>query len=806
MSITRRKFVTGSAYLSTGIAARQMLWPHWLFAAEVPEYLALLHADDDRMAFASASDYRPYMAKPGSVDASSWVQVDLGSIQPIDMIKLYPAFQLGLAQRRGYGFPVRFKMEASDDPQFRSGHVIVDQTTSDFANPGDKITQYAVPGISARFIRLTATQFGPSVKKGGYSFALAKLGVLSSGNDIAVHGPVTADAVYGNSMDLEQLTRAPRPMGEGIVTDHPENLTSRTSWKPAAYEVNAPRHGVVLNGGVFQSVMENNIGYLLNSFSVDEMLRPFLQRAGKPIPPGVSTQATSWDNDLPGSCAGRFLMGSGNTLRWIDHPELRRRMNAVVDGIAECREPNGYIMAYPEDTIFYSERGNYTRAWVTHGLIEAGYAGNAKAFELLRGYYDWFDQRPYLSRMLRSATLGYQGMIANTRMYFTPAGKPEDIQVVQRYYQENYWLEGLAKKEDWTVWQYPYDRPHCYELTAFEAYVDLYRATGEREYLTAMLGAWQLYRDNWIAIGGSSSVIEGDNDPPGSYYLHRELGELCGSSFWTFLSQRLHLLYPEDERYVAEIEKSIYNVAMANQGGTQGLRYNTMLVGKKQEPTQVDTCCEGQGTRLLGSIPEHLYSVAPDGLYVNLYAASTIAWQQAGDSLKLTMTTQFPFQPDVQLHIAAAKPTQSKLHLRIPSWAINDMDIRINGNHAVTGISGTYTLLDRLWVDGDIVSFTLPAKFRLMRYMGLDQIPGHQRFALEYGPILMAAVGPPDATLKVRNGQHYQDLLTQLQPQPDHPLHFTIQHNPGIEYMPYWQVADQSFTCFPVIDIETENS
>jgi hypothetical protein len=90
--------------------------------------------------------------------------------------------------------------------------------------------------------------------------------------------------------------------------------------------------------------------------------------------------------------------------------------------------------------------------------------------------------------------------------------------------------------------------------------------------------------------------------------------------------------------------------------------------------------------------------------------------------------------------------------------------------------------------------------------MGLDQVPGHQRFALEYGPILMAAVGPPDAVLKVQNGQHYEDLLTQLKPQPSQPLHFTVEHNPGIKYMPYWQVTDQSFTCFPVIDIQTENS
>jgi hypothetical protein len=46
---------------------------------------------------------------------------------------------------------------------------------------------------------------------------------------------------------------------------------------------------------------------------------------------------------------------------------VRRRINVVVDGIEECRQPNGYIMAYPEETIFYSERAAYTRAWLTHG-------------------------------------------------------------------------------------------------------------------------------------------------------------------------------------------------------------------------------------------------------------------------------------------------------------------------------------------------------------------------------------------------------------------------------------------------------
>jgi hypothetical protein len=45
-----------------------------------------------------------------------------------------------------------------------------------------------------------------------------------------------------------------------------------------------------------------------------------------------------------------------------------------------------------------------------------------------------------------------------------------------------------------------------------------------------------------------------------------------------------------------------------------------------------------------------------------------------------------------------------------------------------------------------------------------------------------------------------EDLLGQLVPKPDKPLHFSVAQHHEIEYMPYWQVTDQQFTCFPVIE------
>ncbi len=813
MGFTRRRFLETSVGAGAGMAASRFLKADGGMAsadggmASTADPRVVPAPAGEWMANTPASAYRAYRSKRAkTADVTTWVQIDLGKTQSIDLVKVYPANEKGFPGHdqdyAGEGFPVRFKIESSDDPDFHNPTLIVDHTGADFANPQGYIQQFAAKGAAGRYVRLTATRL-MNVVEGGYYLALAKMDVYSGGKEIAALCPVTVDATYGNDDDVAQVTRPARPGGETTLMDHPENVTDASTWKPPVHKARVPRTGVTLDGGVFQTALEDNIQYLLNSFSVDELLRQFRERVGTAKPPvrpaGGAWGVQFWEEDLAGSNAGRFLMAAGNTLRWMNHPELRRRLDAVVEGIAQCRQPNGYIMAYPEDTIFFSERGAYTRAWLVHGLIEAGYAGNEKAFELLRGYSDWFNQCAYLPQLLRFAIQGGQGMIANTRMYFTPVGKPADIQVIQRYFQENFWMEQLAAREDRAIWQYPYDRPHCYLLTNVEAYMDLYRATGDPRYRQAAEGAWELYHDKWENPGGSISIIEFVVSPPQSYMLHAELEELCGNAFWAFLSQRFHLLDPQKEKYVTEIEKSIYNVALANQGGSQGFRYHALLAHRKEKPTHMNTCCEGQGTRLIGSLPEHIYSIASDGVYVNLFEPSTLHWTEGGASLRLKMTTRFPFDPEVRLHFSAAQPTEAKIHIRVPSWAAHEMIVAVNGQQAAVGLPASYVELDRAWTEGDTVSFTLPAALRVERYTGVDQIPDHERYAVSFGPILLAAVGAPEIRLRIENVKQPEDLLNYLQPKPGQPLHFLVENNPGVEFMPYWQVDNEPFNCLPAV-------
>jgi DUF1680 family protein len=737
-----------------------------------------------------------YASRAGSNNEMRWVQIDLGQAKKIEGIKLLPGAQ-GWGPASG-GFPSRFRLEVSNDVDFKHSVMYEDWTLKEeYPNPDDAVCTFASKEVNGRYVRLTATTLRDN------KLAMTKIIVLSDGKDIA-EGCVASESNPNKESHIELITRAPRPQGEYVVTNNPGNVMPVGTWKPVAYQAQAPLGGVKLGEGLFKTTMENNISYLMNSFTFDQLVRNFRVKGGFPVEPLEERFKNMWFQILPGSEAARFLTGAGNTLRWMENSDLRKRMNDIVDVIDQCKEPDGYLMAFPKHAMFDHENGAYTRSWVSQGLIEAGYAGNKKAFPLLRGFYDWFDNCEYLPEMLRRVRQGTQGIIPITRTYFTPVGKPKDIQVVQQYFQENYWMEQMANRDPKAIWLYPYDRPHNYLVTGIEPYLDLYRATGAKKYLDAAMGAWDLYHDNWEHVGGSLAINEGTFlYEPKSNYLRHETGELCGNSFWIKLNQRFHLLYPTEEKYVAEIEKSIYNVAIANQYGPEGIRYFAKLTDRKygdHSPNShhcMNTCCEGQGTRVYGSLPEYIYSVAGDGIYVDLFAASEIKYITQNQQMNLRMETQFPYDSKVKIVVANEQPMQNKIRIRVPSWASEKMTFLVNGNDAGSGMPGTCFEMDRKWKNGDLISFSLPMDFRVTKYTGLEKGFEENHYAVEYGPILMSMVGVKAKKSDIGVKTTPELIKGMLKPVPGRPLHFTIEGNTEFEYWPYFEVQEEPFSCFP---------
>lgn len=159
-----------------------------------------------------------------------------------------------------------------------------------------------------------------------------------------------------------------------------------------------PTGNVTLHGGVLSAALATNIAYLL-SWNVDDLLYNFRKRAGLPNP----GHCVGWDctvDWVEGSLAGLFAMGAGGVLRWVEVPQLRTNLDALIAGIAACAEPSGYLMAFNESALAMDEHPDYTLSWTTHGFLEAAAAGNTQALPLIRAMISYFNNHTLLPTFL----------------------------------------------------------------------------------------------------------------------------------------------------------------------------------------------------------------------------------------------------------------------------------------------------------------------------------------------------------------------------------------------------------------------
>jgi len=123
-------------------------------------------------------------------DSTKWVQIDLGKRLPIEEVRLLPARPIDFPDTPGFGFPVRFRIEASDEPAFASPQIIADHTKENFKNAGDNPIPFPAARKEVQFIRVTATRLWE--RTSDYVFALAELQAFVHGTNVALGAAVSA--------------------------------------------------------------------------------------------------------------------------------------------------------------------------------------------------------------------------------------------------------------------------------------------------------------------------------------------------------------------------------------------------------------------------------------------------------------------------------------------------------------------------------------------------------------------------------------------------------------------------------------
>lgn len=509
-----------------------------------------------------------------------------------------------------------------------------------------------------------------------------------------------------------------------------------------------PLRAVKLLDSPFKRACDLNIQVLLQ-YDVDRLLAPFLKEAG--LPP----KAKSFDNwiDLDGHVGGHYLSALSIHYAATGDRTCKERMEYMIAELKRCQQQhgNGYVGGVPHGDAIWSEikNGNpgivwkYWVPWYNLHKTYAGlrdawlYGGNEEARGMFLSLCDWGltviaplndDQ---MEQMLGNEFGGMDEVYADA---YQMTDDRKYLDAAKRFSHRNL-FDSMAGQVD------NLDNKHANtQVPKVVGYQRIAELSGDERYTTAARFFWdRVVNHRSLSLGGNSRREHFPTDADCmSYVEDREGPESCNTNNMLKLTEGLFRMNPS-ACYADYYERALYNHILSTQHPTHG-GYVYFTSARPchyrvySAPNSAMWCCVGTGMENHGKYGEFIYSHAQDSLYVNLFMASELDWQEKG--VKIVQQTLFPDEEVSRLTVSVKKTTRFKLLVRHPGWVDDgSMSVRCNGkDYAVGSSSSSYVVIDRKWKDGDVVEISVPMKVRIEE---LPNVPNY--ISILRGPILLGA-------------------------------------------------------------------
>ena len=277
---------------------------------------------------------------------------------------------------------------------------------------------------------------------------------------------------------------------------------------------------------------------------------------------------------------------------------------------------------------------------------------------------------------------------------------------------------------------------------------------GRYRYAMGGVGNGEMFRQPYSQITSMCTNVTSW----GGRELHPEptINETCCAYNLAKLTKDLNCFNPDDARYMDYYERVLYNQII---GSLNPHEYQTVYqyaVGlNASKPwgneTPQATCCGGTGVENHVKYQEAAYFVNDNTLWVALYMPTTAHWTKKGVVVK--QECQWPAE-QTTIRIAKGKGIFA-MKLRVPYWATEGFDVRLNGKSIATHYqpSSYVEIPARKWTKKDVVEVVMP--FTRHLDFGPDKMetaPAYEKNgkmeytpmwagAFMYGPLVMATTG-----------------------------------------------------------------
>lgn len=477
----------------------------------------------------------------------------------------------------------------------------------------------------------------------------------------------------------------------------------------------------------------------------DRLLKVYRERAGLPAPGAAMGGWYDADGFVPGHSLGQYISGLARMGRCTGDAACNAKVGELVEGFGEAVEHGDHVFAGP----------NAENVWPCY-ILDKHLAGLIDAYELCgleqarallpRVYRDALPFIPARGRdRIGKKNPPYDETYILPESLFSAYAITGDRAFHDRalaYMLDREYFDPLARGEDVLPGRHAYS--HAIALSsAGKARL----ALGDEKYLRTMENAWEfLVRGQQYASGGwgpNETFIE-----PHKGQLYESLKTTvdhfetpCGSYAAIKLARYL-LCATGDGRYGDGLERVLYNAILAARDpdrdgdyfyySTYGAQARKVYYPKKWP------CCSGTLVECVADYVKNIYFRAPDGVAVNLYTPSRVAWSQDGTAVVLRQETDCPLGATVKLSIDCAQPVAFSLSLRIPGWLEGPPVLLVNGKQAHADTRRGFAALRRHWTKGDTVTLELPQSFRTEAIDDLHP----ETVAVLRGPLLYVEMNP----------------------------------------------------------------
>lgn len=235
--------------------------------------------------------------------------------------------------------------------------------------------------------------------------------------------------------------------------------------------------------------------------------------------------------------------------------------------------------------------------------------------------------------------------------------------------------------------------------------------------------------------------------------------ETCASIANVLWNLRL-LLNEGDARYGDVLERALYNgvISGVSLSGDKYFYDNPLESDGTHEraPWFGCACCPGNITRFMASIPGYIYATTPDAIWVNLFIANKAEIPMGRDTVRLSQSTDYPWNGTVTISIDQPGSQPFDLMVRVPGWASGQVvpsDLyrftdsvkqpvlfSLNGKKVEPAIIKGYARFQKRWAKEDSIQITFPMAVR--KVVAAEPVEADRgKVAYQRGPLVYCFEG-----------------------------------------------------------------